>query len=583
MRIMTFMSNRKRLAVLDVVSLLTGDESDIDSESSDPEDVDCNGSDNQVDESFNVNDNDMVECAASSSASKPSYKWMKKKHNVPYPSCMIDSDSSSDIGESLESPYHYFKKFVTDEMIDLTVTESNIYYFQQKGQFLNLKDDELRSVLGMYLLMGIIQMPSVRDYFAHATDYEPISSVMSRNRFELILRHLHFANNDTVETRIKKNDKAWKITPWLELLRSQCILIEPQENNSIDEMMIPFKGKFSKIRQYIRGKPHPWGFKIWARTGEDGILYDFELYKGATPGQAKSTLGVGADVVLRLSATLPHQKNFKIFADNFFSGIPLMVELKAKGIQYTGTVRKGRLPGCALLTDKELEKAGRGAFDFRVERDSDICAVKWNDTKCVNLVSTYLGVLPISEARRWDKKEGRFVEIPRPNIVAEYNSKMGGVDFLDFLCGKYRYKLRSKRWYLHIFWFTVEVSVVNAWLLFRRDFKRSGLDLKKMIPLKEFQSQIANSLIKCGKTSKKRGRPSSSDISFPSTSRQKKKVDPPTDVRNDGYQHFPIFSSRGKCALCKVGFTETCCCKCGVRLCIKKHNNCFFDFHCMSK
>ena len=156
---------------------------------------------------------------------------------------------------------------------------------------------------------------------------------------------------------------------------------------------------------------------------------------------------------------------------------------------------------------------------------------------------------------------------------------MGGVDFLDLLCGKYRYKLRSKRWYLHIFWFTVEVSVVNAWLLYRRDFKRSGLDLKKMIPLKEFQSQIANSLIKCGKTSKKRGRPSSSDISFPSTSRQKKKVNPSTDVRKDGYQHFPTFTSRGKCALCKVGFTETCCSKCGVRLCIKKHNNCFLDFH----
>ena len=101
------MSNKKKLTVLDVVSLITGDESDIDSESSDPEpeEVDCGGSDNEVDaESFNGNDNDMVECAASSSASKPSYKWMKKKQNVPYPSCMIDSGSSTDIGERWEPP-----------------------------------------------------------------------------------------------------------------------------------------------------------------------------------------------------------------------------------------------------------------------------------------------------------------------------------------------------------------------------------------------------------------------------------------------------------------------------------------------
>ena len=145
------------------------------------------------------------------------------------------------------------------------------------------------------------------------------------------MRFLHFANNETTDSGTKEHDKAWKISPWLERLRSQCILIEAQENNAIDEMMIPFKGKFSKIRQYIRGKPHPWGFKIWARAGEDGILYDFELYKGATQGREKSPLGVGADIILRLSATLPHQKNFKIFADNFFSGIPMM-ELKAKGI-----------------------------------------------------------------------------------------------------------------------------------------------------------------------------------------------------------------------------------------------------------
>ena len=31
-------------------------------------------------------------------------------------------------------------------------------------------------------------------------------------------------------------------------------------------MIIPFKGKYSSIKQYMRGKPHPWGFKFCART-----------------------------------------------------------------------------------------------------------------------------------------------------------------------------------------------------------------------------------------------------------------------------------------------------------------------------
>ena len=87
-----------------------------------------------------------------------------------------------------------------------------------------------------------------------------------------------------------------------------------------------------------------------------------------------------------------------------------------------------------------------------------------------------------------------------------------------------------------------------------------------------------NSLIKCEKLNKRRGRPPFNEISLPSPSRRKIRSDPPSDVRKDGFHHYPVFTSRGKCALCKVGFTETCCCKCGVRLCIKKHSNCFFDY-----
>ncbi|KAK3753942.1 hypothetical protein RRG08_006322 [Elysia crispata] len=65
------------------------------------------------------------------------------------------------------------------------------------------------------------------------------------------------------------------------MLRSQCLKVAlPTEFSSIDEMMILFQGKYSKIKQYIQGKPHPWEFKIWARTDESGILRDFEVYRG---------------------------------------------------------------------------------------------------------------------------------------------------------------------------------------------------------------------------------------------------------------------------------------------------------------
>jgi len=90
-------------------------------------------------------------------------------------------------------------------------------------------------------------------------------------------------------------------------------------------MMIQYKGRTSSIKQYIRGKPHPWGFKIWARTSSSGIRCDFDVYQGGDGN--RSELEQGADVVLHLAASLPSHQNFKIYAHNFFTSVPLVEKL----------------------------------------------------------------------------------------------------------------------------------------------------------------------------------------------------------------------------------------------------------------
>lgn len=88
-------------------------------------------------------------------------------------------------------------------------------------------------------------------------------------------------------------------------------------------------GRFSSIKQYMRGKPHPWGFKIWACTGISGILCDFEVHQGRPKqgANAPSDLGVAADVVIKLSVTLPDLQHYKVFADNYFTSVPLVEKL----------------------------------------------------------------------------------------------------------------------------------------------------------------------------------------------------------------------------------------------------------------
>lgn len=112
---------------------------------------------------------------------------------------------------------------------------------------------------------------------------------------------------------------------------------------------------------------------------------------------AVDAYGVGADDVLKLTSTLLDNKNFKVYVDNIFTGLPLIEELQKHGIQYVGRASSSRIYKCTLQSDRDLEKGGRGTYDFRVEQNHNFMAVKWHDTRA--------GPEPTSEVRRWDKKQ----------------------------------------------------------------------------------------------------------------------------------------------------------------------------------
>ena len=76
---------------------------------------------------------------------------------------------------------------------------------------------------------------------------------MSRDRFYILRRFLHFENNLDA-TDDQKKDKLWKLRPWLSHLASAFSSVALEENLAVDEVIIPFKGSTSPIAQYIKGK-----------------------------------------------------------------------------------------------------------------------------------------------------------------------------------------------------------------------------------------------------------------------------------------------------------------------------------------
>lgn len=110
------------------------------------------------------------------------------------------------------------------------------------------------------------------------------------------------------------------------------------------------------------------------------------------------------------------------------------------------------------------------------------------------------GIKPRNALLRYNKEEKKRVSITCPAIVWNYNKSMGGVDKNNCLVSLYRGPCKSRRWYLPIFFYFLDMCVSNAWLLFRSEQKGT----EKSIPLKNFRLQLAAGLLHCGKEKRKR-------------------------------------------------------------------------------
>ena len=69
-------------------------------------------------------------------------------------------------------------------------------------------------------------------------------------------------------------------------------------------------------------------------------------------------LGIAANVILNLCKTLPSDQHYKVYADNYFTSVPLITELQKRAIDFVGTVRNNRMKGCMLKSEKFSRKKG---------------------------------------------------------------------------------------------------------------------------------------------------------------------------------------------------------------------------------
>lgn len=322
-----------------------------------------------------------------------------------------------------------------------------------------------------------------------------------------------------------------------------------------------------------------------------GYAHKFEIYSGQenlekVPGEPD--LGATGNVVVRLLRGVPRMINHIIYFDNFYTSLPLVYFLAKQGIHTVGTVQQNRIPNNKLPDRKTFMKKSvpRGSYEERVSTldGVDMSCVAWKDNKVVTLLSTYAGALPVTEVSRYDKAKKETIGITFPFIVQEYNKYMGGVDLMDSFLGRNHITIRSKKWYLRIFFHLLDLAVINAWVIYRKNAMERNHHKKNLLTMSQFRNELA--FVLCNKgTSKetKRGRPSTSTLEDELQSKRKKASPappPPKDIRTDGAEHWPTVGGSLRCKYPKCkGYSTISCSKCGVNLCLNKNNNCFVNYH----
>ena len=213
-----------------------------------------------------------------------------------------------------DSPIEIFRLFFTIELIQHIVDETNRYAYQCMGdelfiQWQKVSICELEAFFGFMMLMGLVKMPSIRDYWKkdNVFHYIPIASRIPRVRFFEIQKYLHFTDNSRLpQTGTPGYNKLGKIETILNMITERFESVYNLHRDvSIDEAMIRFKGR-STLKQYLPLKPIKRGIKVWVLAdSKSGYVSTLDVYKGK--GGNDTGDGLGAAVVKNISKKIKHR------------------------------------------------------------------------------------------------------------------------------------------------------------------------------------------------------------------------------------------------------------------------------------
>ncbi|XP_070175355.1 piggyBac transposable element-derived protein 4-like [Littorina saxatilis] len=395
----------------------------------------------------------------------------------------------------------FFDLVFSSSAIDFFIEQTNLYAQQQAGEDWDCNTDivEMRAFIGMLFFIGVHRLPEMNNYFSQSwvLSTPEFSKRFTRRRWWQLWSNLHLADNTIPRPRPGQPgfNKLWKVQPLFDIL-----LADFQEkyyigqNVSVDEMMVKGKGK-NPVKQYLPMKPIKRGTKIWALGCSCcAYMYNMQVYAGKVEGIVEN--GLAYRVVTDLCE--PHLSEFNnhvVYLDNFFTSIPLSRHLESIGLHCVGTIRANRQEYPQCLKDTVLLRNLQTGEFHTAAVGRHIMSV-WKDTKVVSFITNVLSfflylvfnvvfnhegyiatitnVHPAknnSTVTRKRKQDGTQTLRTSPSCVKDYNANMGAIDRSDQMRQPYGIDRESKRWWIRIFLFMLDIAMVNSHVIYTQWFK----------------------------------------------------------------------------------------------------------------
>ncbi|XP_053744091.1 pogo transposable element with ZNF domain [Synchiropus splendidus] len=408
----------------------------------------------------------------------------------------------------------FFNLLFPTTLVDLIADETNNhvktrdYMSSSSTSWEPVTPKEIRSFIGLTILMGIQNLPDPAQYWSwsHYNNSYAFCQAMTFKRFKEISTNVRMGSFATEELRNTGNssDPLHIFRPMLDILggamwkayRPRCCL-------TIDRALLPSLEEESggEVMGATKAPPQVW----LLCDSKSGYCHRFHIEVGVDVEKEP-----GFRVVPQLVKGL-EGKHHQLYLSNSLASVPLMQTLLEQKIYASSS-----FPSPSSIIPPELWDNGqlRNSGDFLQWQCGLLLATRWKDLKEMGCLSTNA---PPGEAdtvwRRSQTKVGGLDPMERPRAFHLLQENMRGVDICKQLlaCNPLGGTLQDTLW-RGLFWFLVNLSVVNSFIVLRESRRdnppswvRDGL-FSQVNFRKRLGNQLARAVQKVGDASETTGK-----------------------------------------------------------------------------